>query len=280
MPSPFPGMDPYLEAPAIWPDFHDAFAGAIRNELNQTLPAPYYARLEMRPEIGIAADDVSPRRAVPDVNVVRSPGTPSAVGTTQILAGPRRQVSSSYDLEVLDEPLRHHFVEIRDSAQGHKLVTLIEIASPSNKHRGPDRDAYLRKQTEILESDANLIEIDLLRTGDRLVSSPHILEFLWKLKPPPTHLVLVNRASKRSVRGTGYQAFPIHLREMLPCIPVPLRPGEPDVPLDLQYLFGLAYDGGPYRRGAVNYSAPASPPVEGDDGVWAVELLGTLRPAR
>jgi hypothetical protein len=53
MPSPFPGMDPYLEAPDIWPDFHDALAGEISSELNRTLPRPYYARLEMRPEVGI-----------------------------------------------------------------------------------------------------------------------------------------------------------------------------------------------------------------------------------
>ena len=70
MSSPFPGMDPYLESPAIWPDFHDAFAAGIREELNRRLPQPYYARLEMRPEIGIVGLDES-RRIVPDVAVAR-----------------------------------------------------------------------------------------------------------------------------------------------------------------------------------------------------------------
>ncbi len=73
MPSPFPGMDPYLEAPDIWPDFHDAFASEIRALLNQTLPAPYYARLEMRPEIGVVEEDDNPRRVIPDIAVVRHP---------------------------------------------------------------------------------------------------------------------------------------------------------------------------------------------------------------
>src|SRR5690349_11532214 len=76
MSSPFPGMDPYLEAPDIWPDFRDAFAGEIRAELNQTLPAPYYARLEMRPEVGIVEDGGYQRRIVPDVAVVRPPRFP------------------------------------------------------------------------------------------------------------------------------------------------------------------------------------------------------------
>lgn len=102
MPSPFPGMDPYLEASDIWPDFHDALAAQIRGELNRTLPAPYYARLEMRPEIGVIGDD-SRRRIVPDI--------------------------------------RHHFVEIRDSQRAHALVTVIEIVSPSNKRPGVDRRA-------------------------------------------------------------------------------------------------------------------------------------------
>ena len=57
MPSPFPGMDPYIEAPDIWPDFHHAFATEIRNALNRTMPKPYYARLEMRPEIGIVDEE-------------------------------------------------------------------------------------------------------------------------------------------------------------------------------------------------------------------------------
>ena len=100
MASPFPGMDPYLEAPDIWPDLQSALAAEIRNELNQTLPAPYYARLEKRPELGIID-------------------------------------------EVPTDPIRHHFVEIRDSAQGHKLITLIEIAGRRRRRLGGRVDPAL-----------------------------------------------------------------------------------------------------------------------------------------
>ena len=79
MPSPFPGMDPYLEAPEIWPDFHDRLAECISGELNRVLPRRYYARLEMRPEIGIVGDELA-GRIVPDVAIVRSPAPATMAG--------------------------------------------------------------------------------------------------------------------------------------------------------------------------------------------------------
>ena len=93
MPSPFPGMDPYLEAPDIWPDFHDALAGEIRRELNRVLPRPYYAQLEMRPDIGIVGDEL-PGRIIPDVAIVRS-RSPADRATTALLEEPRVASSPS-----------------------------------------------------------------------------------------------------------------------------------------------------------------------------------------
>ena len=139
MPSPFPGMDPYLEAPDIWPDFHDALAGEIRGELNRVLPKPYYARLEMRPEIGIVGDELS-ARIIPDVAIVRPRSTAVATareGGVAVLEEPRVASSPSVWLRLPNEPLRHHFVEIRDASRGHALVTLIEIASPHEQATRP-----------------------------------------------------------------------------------------------------------------------------------------------
>ena len=124
MPSPFPGMDPYLEDPAIWPDFHDALAGEIRNALNGALPPPYYARLEMRPEIGIVEGSGGGWRVVPDVTVVRGTGTEAEAPRMAVLERPRTEVSRSYEVKAIDEAIRHRFVEIRDPVRGHKLITL------------------------------------------------------------------------------------------------------------------------------------------------------------
>ncbi len=275
MPSPFPGMDPYLEAPHIWPDFHNALAGELRNELNQTLPNPYYARLEMRPELGIIEERGATHRIVPDVTVVRHPlpQHEQRAGSTAVLTSPRSVISESIEYEVLSELIRHHFVEIRDSSQGHKLITLIEIVSPSNKRPGPDRKSYERKQREVLDSDTKLVEIDLLRDGRRVLPDPGLEILIHDSPEPPAYLVLVNRAWRRDPGAGAYQVFPVSLREWLPCIPVPLKEGEEEVALDLQFVFNRAYDSGPYRRGAVDYAGPPpEPPLGGEDAAWAAEL--------
>ncbi len=273
MPSPFPGMDPFLEAADIWPDFHDGLAAAMRGELNRTLPRPYYARLEMRPEVGIVGG-AELRHIVPDVAVMRPrrTATESREAGVAVLDRPRTDVSASVRLRVSNEPLRHHFVEIRDGSRGHVLVTLIEIVSPSNKRPGPDRRAYEAKQREILDSEASLIELDLLRTGQTVVGGPALSESVSRLDPPPDYLVAVNRAWQRGA-DLDYELFPVGLEEPLPCIPVPLREGEPEVPLDLQYAFNQAYDAGPYVRGAVDYGQPPDPPLRAD---WADWLTGCL----
>ena len=172
-----------------------------------------------------------------------------------------------------DEPIRHLFVEIREPTRGHKLITRIEILSPANKRRGPDHEAYRKKQGEVLDGDANLIELDFLRAGARVLPNAEIVAFLGQSDPPPDYLVLVSRAWRRVDAGMGYEAFPRGLRECLPCIPIPLHEGEPEVPLDLQFVANRAYDSGPYGRGAVDYSRPPEPPLAGPDAEWAAALI-------
>lgn len=272
MPSPFPGMDPYLEAPEIWPDLHEALAGEMRRQLNLALPSPYYARLEMRPEVGIIETSEVRQRIVPDVAVVRHATGLSGTSGTSVLERPRSDLSQSLRFVPYSEPIRHPFVEIRDPARGHKLVTLIEILSPSNKHPGPDRDAYVRKQKDILGSDASLVEIDLLRRGQHIVGDPGLGGFLGQIQPAPDYVVLVNRGWQRAGQGE-YQVFPFTVRDWLPCIPIPLREGEEEVVLDLQFVFNQSYDTGPYRRGAVDYSRGPDPALRPEDAGWAHGLL-------
>src|ERR671931_1314680 len=193
MPSPFPGMDPYLEAPDIWPDLHEALAGEIRAELNLLLPHPYYARLEVRPEVGIVDDAGTACRIVPDVAVIKPSDAPTVPATVTV-AERHATFSASVEVIVAAEALRHQVVEIRAASRGHKLITLIEIVSPSNKRAGVDRRAYLRQQREVLESDASLVEIDLLRAAERLLPHAELEAYLIGLAPQPAYLVLVNRA--------------------------------------------------------------------------------------
>lgn len=284
MPSPFPGMDPYLESPEVWPDLHDRLATLMSAQLNESLPRSYYAQLEMRPEIGIVNRPAS-RRVVPDVSVVRTPrhhpqvdGTSGVAVLERVSVQPRHDLSPAVVLSISTERFRHKVVEVRDSSRGHELVTLIEIVSPSNKRSGPDRDAYVTKQREVLASDASLVQIDLIRAGERPFGDD-VLGSIYTEIPDRAddYMVLVDRAAGRAQASIGrLEAFPASLREMLPCFPVPLRSGDKDVPLDLQYAFNRAYDTGPYARGAVDYDAPLPPPaLAADDAAWVDGLLRT-----
>jgi hypothetical protein len=280
MSSPFPGMDPYLEAPHVWPGFHHKFASELSTELNGVLPVPYYAELEMRPELGIVEQEEERQRVVPDVTVVRHPNLPKAQGgdVVAVLELPRRSISPSIDTAMNLGKIRHYFVEIRDPSQGHKLITLIEIVTPSNKRAGPDREAYGFKQREVLESDANLIELDFVRAGRRILPTVDLKTLIKTIKSPPAYLVLINRAWQRTSFSTRYQIFPVGLREWLPCIPVPLKRGEEEVSLDLQFVFNRAYNTGPYRRGAVDYAKrPPAPRLDPEDAAWAAELTRAWR---
>ena len=236
MPSPFPGMAPYLEAPAIGPEFRHALTVCLSQTLNSTLPRPYYVLINRRILIEFPEED-APRR--------------------------------TFGLD----PIGRQSVEIRDTSAGHRLVTLVEILSPSNKRAGPDRDAYAREQSEMIEGETSLVEIDLLRDGRRVLPDPRLAQHIGERTPRPGYVVLVSTAWRRGGPGLGYRIYPFGLRDRLPCVGIPLKAEEPLVPLDLQDVFDRAYDGGPYRRGAVDYAAPPDPPLAGDDAAWSEAIL-------
>ncbi len=272
---PFPGMDPYLEAPDMWPDFHNRLATALSTMLNAQLPAPYYARLQKRSELGIASESGVLRHIIPDVTVLRRPRPetlPTSGGGVAVLDLPRVEATTGVHVRVYTDPLEHYFVEIYNSAHGHRLVTIIEIVSPSNKRPGPDRRSYETKQKDVLESNVNLIELDLLRSGRRLLPYPNLVAMVDTLAPD--YLVLLNRGALRQGNWMDYTLYPVLLRETLPCIPVPLAAQDPDVLLDLQVAVNRVYREGPYVR-AIDYSVPPNPPLNEADVAWADELLRT-----
>lgn len=121
-------------------------------------------------EIGLQGDEGITRRIVPDV-VLEKPSQSQRSGNGVALLDRPRAVSASIRVTIPSEPVRHPFIEIRDPRDGHKLITLIEIVSFSNKRPGLDREAYLFKQAEVLGSDASLVEIDLLSSLGQGVTS-------------------------------------------------------------------------------------------------------------
>jgi hypothetical protein len=262
----FPGMDPYLESPDVWPDFHDSFLAYTRETLQPLLPAGYYAQLRTREEIGIAGyqaerviySDVSVRETVrPSVEAGPSAGrSPSGAA-----------VAPEHIVIAADESLEVSFLEIR-GLRDDELVTLIELLSPSNKLPGPDREAFERKEREVLSSGTNWVEIDLLRQGRRLACHPRV-DLHCKSKGYD-YVVVVSRAARRDPLDLEIYGFGV--REPLPAVAVPLRPPDADVSLDLGRVFRRAYETGPYGK-IVRYDLPADPPLADKDVSWARELV-------
>lgn len=125
---------------------------------------------------------------------------------------------------------------------------------------------------EVLGTDANLIELDLLRAGRRLLPYPELAATVDAFDPD--YLVLLNRSALREGLWMDYTLYPTGLRDPLPCIPVPLTLQTPDVLLDLQVVVNRAYGEGPYRR-IVDYSGEPEPALRTEDAGWADELLRT-----
>lgn len=261
MPSPFPGMDPYLEDPIFWRGFHNMMIAEITGVLNADLPPGFAANYEERVYILPTQQIVYPDVVVMQEPSERPPLAGGGGGTAVVEPGVPHGVLTAYP-----EEMREGFVEVRTGDEWEEVVTIIEVLSPANKTIGNvGRELYLEKQHAVLESETHLMEIDLLRRGTHTVAAP-----LDKLRERGTwdHLVCLHRSTQRYT----YEFWMNRLREPLPEVRVPLTQGIPDVVMDLQEVFTRTYDRGPYKR-RVNYRKDPPVPLEPDDTAWADALL-------
>jgi hypothetical protein len=265
MPSPFPGMDPYLEQPDVFPDLHDSFITYLREHLQARLPAPYFAAIGRRVWIELA------RRSIgPDVNVIHS--RPRGPSSTKVAEGSASAVATQpVAVRVAHDEFREPFIEVyANDEQGKRLVTSLELLSLSNKTPGAHgRDLYLRKQREILGSQVHLVEIDLLRGGEHATAVP--LDDARDACGSFDYHVSIHHFDDLET----YFVYPIRLEDRLPTIAIPLLPGDPPVSLDLQAVLDRCYDAGPYPR-EIDYEGDALvPPLRAEQRAWAARVLKT-----
>jgi Protein of unknown function (DUF4058) len=255
MPSPFPGMDPYLER--HWGDVHARLIIYASDSLNKSLPRDLRARVEERVSVETPAGE---RPIVPDVRILKRaiPGKKSARGATSVATAEPLIVP-------LGEPITESYIEIRDISTGHRVITVIEILSPSNKTPGDARNEYLRQQQELFAGQVSLVAGDLLRSGRRLLPFP--LECL-----PVQHQTPYGVCITRGWQLKQVEFYPISLCEPLPTIRVPLRQSDADASLNLQQLIEQCYENGSYTDD-IDYRDEADPPLQTADDRWADALL-------
>jgi hypothetical protein len=239
MSAPFPGMDPYLESPVYWQDFHLRFINCWCEAIADKLPANYEARLDERVKlVEIAGDQAIGIR--PDLAVLRR-GNPATTAPTEPGVAMLEPVTIPL---VIEETERESFIKIVQLPQ-RTLVAVLELLSPSNKE-GAGRSDYLAKRNALLLQDVHLLELDLLIAGRRLP--------LRRPLPPGDYYALLARADRRP----DCEVYAWTLGDSLPRIPVPLKPPDRDILVDLATVFATTYERGRYAA-ALAYDQ--DPPV-------------------
>lgn len=270
MPSPFPGMDPYLEG-YLWPDFHQDFASVIRQSLMPKLRPNYVARLAIsmvqdpnpEAEIGIMYPDVE---VLPQKPKPIPPLRPSAGMEAVFTAAP--PISPALSIPLLDYEVRLVNVEIRDS-KTNQLITSIEILSPINK-RGEYLRAYRRKRERLEAAGVHLLEIDLLRRGRRPMRTSQVS---YRQELVNTHYLI----SLLRRNSSTLEAWPLQVTDVLPVVAVPLRAPDADIGLDLATCFATVYENAAYDL-SINYSEVPPPPVfDAETTAWIGNLLHDYR---
>lgn len=252
--SPYPGMNPYLEAPGIWESFHHSFIVYTAAALNRVLPASYVAVVEEWLQVL-----PPPHGFRPDVVIGEAP-----VGNVALLERATETADAPFIVEALENAPRQRFVNIVRAHDQSEVIATLEVLSHANKTLGRDRDAYLRKQNVICASDTHLIEIDLLRAGVPTLAVP-----LERLDAAPYDYLL---CLHRGGTGARYEVWPVTLQQPLPRIAVPLETPLPDVVLDVQAVLERAYDEGAYAR-LLDYSKEPVPPLSPEYAAWSDALL-------
>ncbi len=268
MKSPFPGMDPYLER--HWGDVHQRTMTYTCDWLQARLPPDLRARMQER--VYIELPDERRKEYYPDVRVLERPRDSSSSAATA-LAEPATTTEIGNGEAVPAEPLVIHldiepvtegYIEIVDVKSGHRVVTTIEVLSPTNKRPGEGQELYLQKQADMKQAGVNIVEIDLLRGGQRvLLAIPQLI--------PPSHRTAYQICIWRAARPRQVEVFRVPLREPLPAFRVPLRPTDRDVILNLQAIVDQCYRNGGYDD--IDYRGDPDPPLSPQDAAWADAFL-------
>jgi hypothetical protein len=251
VPSPFPGMDPYLEHPTLWPGVHNGLLATLQLALAPQLRPRYYVALEER----IYVTEPEQRTFVgrPDVAVVAPPETeltpPSTPSASPVLA-----------VRVpLPDEVRETYLEVREAGTDY-VITVLEVLSPTNKRPGRGRRLYEDKRMEVLTTRSHLVEVDLIRSGEPmpLIDNGRASDYR----------ILISRGDRRP----NASLYPFGVRQPIPTFPLPLKAHDQEPMVDLGQLLHDLYDRASYDL-RIDYTDDPDPPLSSADAAWADRLL-------
>ena len=258
MPSPFPGMDPYLEHPDFWPEVHHWLITLIAETLVPQVRPKYRVAIEKRiyeisqPEE--SSNGNSLLVGIPDVSIHRQSAQKQLPEQSTTAAAQPETV-----IVPMPDQVKQAYLEIREMQTG-QVVTAIEILSPVNKRPGEGRNTYIQKRQRILSSLTHLVEIDLLRG--------------WQTMPvmgaptPGDYRILISNSERRP----SADWYAIDLKESLPRLAIPLLGKSELAIVDLQALLTAVYDRGGFDY-VLDYGRSLNPGLPDDKANWASQLL-------
>ncbi|NJK53854.1 MAG: DUF4058 family protein [Leptolyngbyaceae cyanobacterium SU_3_3] len=257
MPSPFPGMNPYLEHPELWSEFHSRLIVAIADTIFPHLRPKYRVAVEKR--VYQMMDDSSVLVGIPDVTIAKSLKTTDKKSSNLAIAAPPAK-PITVNIPVPEE-VHESYLEVREVATG-EVITVIELLSPKNKRPGEGRKAYNTKRQQVFASSTHLVEIDLLRGSEPMP----ILggKFLSDYR------ILVSRSELRPQA----ELYAFNLPEQIPAFVLPLRKGDIEPLIDLQSVIQDLFDRAGFDL-AIDYTAQPVPPIAEADSDWVSALLQT-----
>lgn len=251
MRTPFPGMDPYMEHPALWPDVHNSLIAAIRDNLSARVAPHYYVRLERRTYL-LSSDDLA-FIGRPDVSVI--PTSERRPRSSQLQ--PKADVIE-IELPLADQ-VGLNYLEVHEVITS-RVITVMELLSPANKVNDHGREDYTLKRESIFRSQTNLVEIDLLRAGKPMPMGGKRVQSDYR--------IMISRAA---MRPRAY-LYPFNLRDAIPSFPLPLIPGDTEPLVELGPILHALYERARYDL-SLDYSQPPVPPLHPHDVDWATDLI-------
>ncbi|NJL37714.1 MAG: DUF4058 family protein [Leptolyngbyaceae cyanobacterium SM1_4_3] len=264
MPSPFPGMNPYLEHPTFWSSFHTRLMVAIADVVAPQLNSQYYVEVESR-TYQSDESDAELLIGIPDAVVFAQQADEPFIGSSSLETAPTAtELRPQKVIVPMPTEVRERYLEVREM-KTDAVITVVELLSPTNKRSGEGRAAYEKKRRLVLGSDTHLVEIDLLRGGKPMS--------LRGIQPVSTYRILVSRSQQRPTADL----YEITLQQPLPNFPIPLKPEDPEPIVPLQEVFQQLFERARYGS-RIDYRRPLPPPnLSQADQLWIDALLAPLR---
>ncbi len=258
MPSPFPGMNPYLENPTLWSQVHTHLIVAIAEQMNPILRPKYRMSMEQRVYTETDNDDSLGLVGIPD-NVVFSPSSKPSETSSNVAIAPPKVEPLTVSIPQ-PKTVKEWYLQVKN-VETQEVVTVIEILSPKNKKVGEGRNKYIKKREQILMSLTHLIEIDLLRKGEIM---PMNIDQTIK----SDYRIIISRSDRRPQA----ELYAFNLAQEIPSIPLPLKPEDQEPLIPLQDLLHSLYEKGSYDL-AINYQKQTLEDLSENEQVWINNLL-------